>query len=120
MNTGMKDVIHTINQLQDVLTSTGVSLGLELPQIAVVGGQSAGKSSVLECFVGKDFLPRGSGIVTRRPLVLQLYNNPSQEWAEFLHSEGRKWTDFDQVREEIVRETDREAGHNKVIQSLQH
>ena len=47
--------------------------------------------------------------------MLQLYNNPSQEWAEFLHSEGRKWTDFDQVREEIVRETDREAGHNKVI-----
>ena len=69
-NGGMKDVIHTINQLQDVLTSTGVSLGLDLPQIAVVGGQSAGKSSVLECFVGKDFLPRGSGIVTRRPLGL--------------------------------------------------
>ena len=65
---GMKDVIHTINQLQDVLTTTGVDLGLDLPQIAVVGGQSAGKSSVLECFVGKDFLPRGSGIVTRRPL----------------------------------------------------
>ena len=34
-NSGMKDVIHTINQLQDVLTSTGVSLGLDLPQIAV-------------------------------------------------------------------------------------
>jgi hypothetical protein len=27
---------------------------------------------VLENFVGKDFLPRGSGIVTRRPLILQL------------------------------------------------
>ena len=67
-NEGMKDVIHTINQLQDVLTTSGVNLGLDLPQIAVVGGQSAGKSSVLECFVGKDFLPRGSGIVTRRPL----------------------------------------------------
>ena len=67
-NSGMKDVIHTINQLQDVLTISGVSLGLDLPQIAVVGGQSAGKSSVLENFVGKDFLPRGSGIVTRRPL----------------------------------------------------
>ena len=68
VNDGMKDVIHIINQLQDVLTDTGVSLGLDLPQIAVVGSQSAGKSSVLECFVGKDFLPRGSGIVTRRPL----------------------------------------------------
>ena len=67
-NEGMRDVIHTINQLQDVFTTTGVSIGLDLPQIAVVGGQSAGKSSVLENFVGKDFLPRGSGIVTRRPL----------------------------------------------------
>jgi len=34
--------------------------------------QSSGKSSVLENLVGRDFLPRGSGIVTRRPLVLQL------------------------------------------------
>ena len=34
--------------------------------------QSSGKSSVLESLVGRDFLPRGTGIVTRRPLVLQL------------------------------------------------
>lgn len=38
--------------------------------------QSSGKSSVLESLVGRDFLPRGSGIVTRRPLVLQLINVP--------------------------------------------
>eukprot|EP00092_Neocalanus_flemingeri_P034950 GFUD01038029.1.p1 GENE.GFUD01038029.1~~GFUD01038029.1.p1 ORF type:complete len:778 (-),score=179.11 GFUD01038029.1:280-2613(-) len=113
-NEGMKDVIHTINKLQDVFTSTGISLGLELPQIAVIGGQSAGKSSVLECFVGKDFLPRGNGIVTRRPLVLQLYNNPCEEYAEFLHCEG-KFVDFDKVRQEIVDETDRETGSNKGI-----
>ena len=55
--------------------NVGVSMALDLPQIAVVGGQSAGKSSVLENFVGRDFLPRGSGIVTRRPLVLQLINS---------------------------------------------
>ena len=74
-NESMKDLIQVINKLQDVFTTTGVSLGLELPQIAVVGGQSAGKSSVLENFVGRDFLPRGSGIVTRRPLVLQLHHH---------------------------------------------
>jgi dynamin 1-like protein len=49
---------------------------IDLPQIAVVGAQSAGKSSVLENIVGKDFLPRGTGIVTRRPLVLQLQSGP--------------------------------------------
>ena len=52
-NNGMKDIISTINKLQDIFSVTGQNLGLELPQIAVVGGQSAGKSSVLESFVGK-------------------------------------------------------------------
>jgi len=37
-----------------------------------VGSQSSGKSSVLEALVGRDFLPRGPEICTRRPLVLQL------------------------------------------------
>jgi ABC-type uncharacterized transport system ATPase component len=41
----------------------------DLPQITVIGSQSSGKSSVLENIVGRDFLPRGTGIVTRRPLV---------------------------------------------------
>lgn len=41
--------------------------------------QSSGKSSVLESLVGRDFLPRGSGIVTRRPLVLQLVHVPPLE-----------------------------------------
>ena len=52
-NDGMKDLIGTINKLQDVLTLTGQDLGLKLPQIAVVGIQSAGKSSILERFVGR-------------------------------------------------------------------
>jgi len=41
--------------------------------------QSSGKSSVLENLVGRDFLPRGAGIVTRRPLVLQLICTPQDD-----------------------------------------
>ena len=41
--------------------------------------QSSGKSSVLENLVGRDFLPRGSGIVTRRPLLLQLVSIPTDD-----------------------------------------
>lgn len=37
-----------------------------------------------------------AGIVTRRPLVLQLHRTEegSQEYAEFLHLSRRKFTDF--------------------------
>jgi vacuolar protein sorting-associated protein 1 len=81
-------------------------------------------------------LPRGSGIVTRRPLVLQLINRPvptkgltngaaedelkdskdSQanvdEWGEFLHLPGQKFYDFNKIREEIVKDTEAKAGRN--------
>ncbi|XP_023666829.1 dynamin-1a isoform X4 [Paramormyrops kingsleyae] len=113
-NRGMEDLIPLVNKLQDAFSAIGQNANLDLPQIAVVGGQSAGKSSVLENFVGKDFLPRGSGIVTRRPLVLQLINCPT-EYAEFLHCKGKKFTDFDEVRQEIEAETDRLTGQNKGI-----
>ncbi|XP_028313179.1 dynamin-2-like isoform X3 [Gouania willdenowi] len=116
-NRGMEDLIPLINKLQDAFSSIGQSCNLDLPQIAVVGGQSAGKSSVLENFVGRDFLPRGSGIVTRRPLILQLVNS-NAEYAEFLHCKGRKFVDFDEVRLEIEAETDRLTGSNKGISPI--
>ncbi|XP_031667026.1 dynamin-2 isoform X4 [Oncorhynchus kisutch] len=116
-NRGMEDLIPLINKLQDAFSCIGQSCNLDLPQIAVVGGQSAGKSSVLENFVGRDFLPRGSGIVTRRPLVLQLVNNQA-EYAEFLHCKGRQFVDFDEVRLEIEAETDRITGSNKGISAV--
>lgn len=37
------------------------------------------------------------------------------EWAEFLHCKGKKFTDFDEVRQEIEAETDRVTGANKGI-----
>ncbi|KAM6975708.1 dynamin-1a isoform 1-T1 [Tautogolabrus adspersus] len=116
-NRGMEDLIPLVNRMQDAFSAIGQNANLDLPQIAVVGGQSAGKSSVLENFVGKDFLPRGSGIVTRRPLVLQLMTSPT-EYAEFLHCKGKKFIDFDEVRQEIEAETDRITGANKGISSV--
>lgn len=37
------------------------------------------------------------------------------EHAEFLHCKGKKFTDFDEVRQEIEAETDRMTGANKGI-----
>jgi hypothetical protein len=52
-NRGMEDLIPLVNRLQDAFSAIGQNADLDLPQIAVVGGQSAGKSSVLENFVGR-------------------------------------------------------------------
>ena len=85
-------------------------VALELPQVAVVGSQSAGKSSVLEALVGRDFLPRGNEICTRRPLVLQLVKGTTaEEYGEFLHLPGERIHDFERIRREIEAETDREV-----------
>lgn len=118
----MDKLIPVINKLQDVFNTVGRE-SIQLPQIAVVGTQSAGKSSVLESIVGMDFLPRGSGIVTRRPLVLQLVHVPESEvkglWgqAKFLHTNDKIFEDFSSVREEIATVTESVAGSNKGISS---
>lgn len=52
-NSGMERLIPIVNMLQDAFASMGTSISIDLPQIAVVGSQSAGKSSVLENFVGR-------------------------------------------------------------------
>ena len=67
--------------------------------------------------VFRDFLPRGNGIVTRRPLILQLING-NTEYGEFLHTKGKKFMNFDEIRKEIEDETDRVTGSNKGISNL--
>ncbi|OIS99785.1 PREDICTED: dynamin-related protein 1E-like isoform X1 [Nicotiana attenuata] len=124
----MEGVIGLVNRIQRACTLLGdygddrslPTLWDTLPTIVVLGGQSSGKSSVLESIVGRDFLPRGSGIVTRRPLVLQLYKTePGQEdYAQFLHTGNRKFIDFAMVRSEIQEETDKVTGKTKQISSL--
>lgn len=124
----MEALIPVINKLQDVFNTVGTDI-IQLPQIAVVGTQSSGKSSVLESLVGRDLLPRGTGIVTRRPLILQLVHVDAddrrktgdengvdgEEWAKFLHTKNKIYTDFDEIRQEIENETERISGNNKGI-----
>ncbi|VDM43680.1 unnamed protein product [Toxocara canis] len=130
----MESLIPVVNKLQDVFAAIGTrEAEIQLPQIIVVGSQSAGKSSVIEGIVGRDFLPRGTGIVTRRPLILQLISVPlndketrktaqgaeikCDEWAKFDHAKEKIFTDFDEVRREIESETERLTGSNKQIGS---
>ena len=104
----MQSLIPIINQLQDVFSAAGITDKIPLPQIIVVGSQSSGKSSVLEHVVGKDFLPRGSGIVTRRPLIVQcIHKDVPKEYGQFEHTGDKKYFDFNEIRNEITRETNR-------------
>ena len=50
--------------LVDDLRKLGLQKDVPIPQIAVMGDQSSGKSSVLEAISGIPF-PRGAGLVTR-------------------------------------------------------
>ena len=64
---------------------------------------------------------RGAGIVTRRPLVLQLVHVSEEEagdswgWAKFLHTKDRVFEDFEDVRREIEAATQEVAGSNRGI-----
>lgn len=71
-----------------------------LPSIVVIGSQSSGKSSVLESIVGKDFLPKGSNMVTRRPIELTLVNTPHAKdvTADFPQQRIYNLKDFNEVK----------------------
>ncbi|KAL0208458.1 hypothetical protein P9112_011045 [Eukaryota sp. TZLM1-RC] len=113
--TGMEKLIPVINKLQDIFTSVGVESYIDLPQIVVIGSQSSGKSSVLENICQASFLPRGSGICTRRPLILQLIPSTGEEYGVFLHRPDQVYRDFSAIRDEIAAETTRLLGKGKAI-----
>ena len=108
----LRKLINLIDQLRDC----GVNEYIKLPRICSLGTQSSGKSSVLESIVGLDFLPRGDGVVTRRPLELRLNHiNSGEPWAIFEERKGTKFTDFIKVRETIEALTDEICKTNKNI-----
>ena len=116
----MERLIPLISKLQETFYKTKVPFTMDLPQIVVIGGQSSGKTSVLESIVGIDFLPRGSSIVTRRPVQVTLVNTPHihREFGEFVHKPGEKFYDFDKIRDEISNDTDRVCGRNKEVSKI--
>ena len=84
-----------------------------------MGTQSSGKSSVLESIVGLDFLPRGDGVVTRRPLEMRLCHIPEEQnnkpWAVFEELKDKKFYDFKEVQKTIIDLTDKVCGLDKNI-----
>ena len=112
----MNSLISLINKLQEILSVSQLKYKINLPQIICIGAQSSGKSSIIESIIGKDFLPKGSGIITRRPIILQLINQKEgEDYCEFFLKPNEKITDFSKVTKEIIIQTEKIAGKEKLI-----
>lgn len=74
------------------------------PKVAVVGNQSSGKSSVLEAIVGLPILPKGTDMVTRRPLELTLLRDQtmSSGFKAKFGSMGRIITSIPDIHQELT------------------
>jgi len=70
-----KDSKNVMLHLANISEELGTSF--QYPKVAVVGNQSSGKSSVLEAIVGLPILPKGTNMVTRRPLELTMLRDNS-------------------------------------------
>ncbi|EKD19962.1 uncharacterized protein L3040_002359 [Drepanopeziza brunnea f. sp. 'multigermtubi'] len=91
-------------EIRRILQTVGQSDTLNLPSIVVIGSQSSGKSSVLEAIVGHEFLPKGSNMVTRRPIELTLVNTPDSqaEYGEFPALGLGKISDFSHIQRTLT------------------
>lgn len=91
-------------EIRSLLQTIGQSETLTLPSIVVIGSQSSGKSSVLEAIVGHEFLPKGSNMVTRRPIELTLVNTPKAhaEYGEFPALGLGRITDFSHIQKTLT------------------
>ena len=99
-----------IGKMQKImnLLSKGYAVNFDFPAIVVIGSQSSGKSSVIESIIGRHLLPRGANMVTRCPVVINLYHeeNLEKDYAKFAPTDWdqnpQRIEDFGRVRDEIL------------------
>ncbi|XP_052179074.1 dynamin-related protein 5A [Diospyros lotus] len=70
-----KTRFEAYNRLQAAAVAFGEKL--PIPEIVAIGGQSDGKSSLLEALLGFRFNVREVEMGTRRPLILQMVHDPN-------------------------------------------
>lgn len=119
-----KEHVRPLIELNDrVNFLTATETKINATRIVVAGDQSHGKTSLLEALSGVD-LPRGEGIVTRVPLILQLrgVKDGETESATIMASPGanndiEEAIDIRQISDKIKETTDRIAGTGKDVQN---
>ncbi|KAL0049185.1 hypothetical protein WJX82_008406 [Trebouxia sp. C0006] len=76
-NADAKIRYEAYSRLQAAAVAHGESL--PIPEIVAIGGQSDGKSSLLEAFLGFRFNIREVEMGTRRPLICQMVHDPTAQ-----------------------------------------
>lgn len=116
MTSKSMEKFDVLNKLQEILVRYKLSTDAEMPQILVIGSQSAGKSTLLELLLGEELLPKGEGIVTRTPILIQANHaeriSPTRAILEDPH------TVIDhpsKIKEELLIRTARIAGPGKNV-----
>jgi interferon-induced GTP-binding protein Mx len=84
---GISNEARFWNDLIDELRADDIDQYIQMPQIAVIGDQSSGKSSVLESLSGIPF-PRGSGLTTVCAILLRMKHNPDT-WAAAVYASAK-------------------------------
>lgn len=72
-----QELYSLFNDLQ--MISHDHNISFDTPELVVVGMQSDGKSSFIESLLGFQFNIVETNIGTRRPLIIQMINNPSKQ-----------------------------------------
>ena len=110
----VRPLMDKIDQVRAILSSN--DHGITFPNVVVVGDQSSGKSTLLEALSLVE-LPKGSGIVTRCPLVLRLRKS-LQRQVYRIHDDNNK-TLLDESKLNILKyieeETKALAGNHKNV-----
>ncbi|KAL9653082.1 hypothetical protein ABK040_006301 [Willaertia magna] len=114
-----RNLYEAFNNLQTVAHEH--NLKFETPELVVVGMQSDGKSSFVEALLGFQFNTVDTQIGTRRPLLLQMINDPSAEKPICYFMKEDKTTELEEestpvpsLEKEIRRRTEEVCGKTNV------
>ena len=78
------EVFDAVKQLNTWSKCMQVKKSLPCPELVLVGGQSAGKSKLLDNIIGQQFNDSRAGTIgTRFPIVFSLYHDPKLDEARF-------------------------------------
>ncbi|KAI0217594.1 mitochondrial dynamin GTPase Msp1 [Massospora cicadina] len=103
--TNFSPLIRKLIEVRAILKLVDNRHQMHLPSIVVIGSQSSGKSSVLEAIVGREFLPKGSNMVTRRPIELTLVHSPelANDYGVLPQISGERIHDFEEIKSHLTR-----------------